>query len=277
MKSKYLPLLLIFLLILSCSSQKNLPAITSSDLHAKENFHLYLLMGQSNMAGRGKVEALDTLTHPRVMMLDKSMNWVSASDPMHFDKSAAGTGLGLTFGKIMANDNPTIKIGLIPTAVGGSSINYWFADSLFQQTKTYPYDDMIQRTKKAMESGTLKGILWHQGESDSNTKDGINDYTRKFETMLDSLKSDLGIQSVPIVMGELGYFFYPKATYAEEMNGVINQIAKSSDCIGLVTSEGLTHKGDSTHFDSDSYHALGVRYAAKMQEVQFGCSSIFKQ
>ncbi|PZX55877.1 protein of unknown function (DUF303) [Algoriphagus ratkowskyi] len=272
MKSKYLPLLLIFLLILGCTSQKNIPATTS-----KENLHLYLLMGQSNMAGRGKVEALDTLSHPRVMMLDKDMNWVSARDPMHFDKSAAGTGLGLTFGKIMANNNPSIKIGLIPTAVGGSSINYWFADSLFSQTNTYPYDDMIRRTKKAMETGALKGILWHQGESDSNSEEALNGYRQKFEAMLDSLKSDLGIESIPLVMGEIGYFFYPKADYAQKMNGVIWQISNSSDCVGLVTAEGLTHKGDSTHFDSNSYHALGVRYAAKMQELQTKCPINFKK
>ena len=277
MKAYYLPLLFLCLLFSSCSSTKNITSTSAKDLSAKKNFHLYLLMGQSNMAGRGKVDALDTLTHPRVMMLDKNMNWVPAKDPMHFDKSAAGTGLGLTFGKIMANENSNIRIGLIPTAVGGSSINSWFADSLFSQTNTYPYDDMIRRTKKAMESGTLKGILWHQGESDSNTEDGVNDYTRKFEAMLDSLKSDLEIESLPIVMGELGYFFYPKAEYAEQLNSVIRQISTNSDCIGLVTAEGLTDKGDSTHFDSESYHQLGRRYAIKMLELQSDCTIIFKK
>lgn len=232
-------------------------------------------MGQSNMAGRGKLQAIDTLTHPRVLMLDKSENWVLAKDPMHFDKPGAGTGLGLTFGKIMANEESNIKIGLIPTAVGGSSINAWFTDSLHRQTNTYPYDDMIRRAKKAMESGILKGIIWHQGESDSNSQKSINAYTQNFEAMLDSLKSDLGISSIPIVMGEIGYFFYPKAAFAKDINGVIRQIADSNDCIGLVTAEGLNHKGDSTHFDSDSYHALGTRYAAKMLEIQSNCNTIF--
>jgi len=231
-------------------------------------------MGQSNMAGRGKVQSIDTLTHPRVLMLDKNLNWELARDPMHFDKSVAGVGLGLTFGKIMANGDNNIKIGLIPTAVGGSSINHWYQDSLFQQTNTYPYNDMIKRAKEAMTQGTLKGILWHQGESDSNTELDMKSYKQKFEAMLDSIKQDLGIESVPIVMGEIGYFFYPKATYAKQINGVIAEIAASQQCIGLVTSENLNHKGDSTHFDSDSYHALGIRYAAKMQEIQSECSAI---
>lgn len=229
-------------------------------------------MGQSNMAGRGIVQSIDTLTHPRVFMLDKAENWVLAKDPMHFDKPAAGVGLGLTFGKIMANADNDIKIGLIPTAVGGSSINHWYQDSLFQQTNTYPYNDMIQRAKKAMTEGTLKGILWHQGESDSNTEIDLKSYRQKFEAMLDSMKQDLGIESVPVVMGEIGYFFYPKAPNAKQINVVIAEIAASQKCIGVVTAEGLNDKGDSTHFDSDSYHTLGVRYAAKMQEIQSECA-----
>ena len=94
--------------------------------------------------------------------------------------------------------------------------------------------------------------------------------------MLNALKSDLGIADIPIVIGELGYFFYPKAPFAEDMNGVIREIAASNDCIGLVTAEGLNHKGDDTHFDSDSYHALGIRYAAEMLKVQTNCTTIYK-
>lgn len=274
MKIHLLALLLIGLISLSCSSGKSISNRDLNNSDIKENFHLYLLMGQSNMAGRGKVQSIDTLTHPRVLMLDKNLNWELARDPMHFDKSVAGVGLGLTFGKIMANGDNNIKIGLIPTAVGGSSINHWYQDSLFQQTKTYPYNDMIKRAKEAMTQGTLKGILWHQGESDSNTEFDMKSYRQKFEAMLDSMKQDLGIESIPIVMGEIGYFFYPKATYAKQINGVIAEIAASQQCIGLVTSENLNHKGDSTHFDSDSYHALGIRYAAKMQEIQSECSAI---
>ena len=276
MKIYLLPMLLLSVALISCTGQKT---ISTKDLNAnysKENFHLYLLMGQSNMAGRGKVEAIDTLTHPRVFMLDKAEHWVLAKDPLHFDKPGAGTGLGLTFGKIMANDDCDIKVGLIPTAVGGSSINAWFADSIHRQTNSYPYNDMIRRAKKAMDSGTLKGIIWHQGESDSNSEQGVKEYTQKFEAMLDSLKSDLGISSIPVVMGEIGYFFYPKAKFAEDMNGVIHQISNSNDCIGLVTAEGLNHKGDQTHFDADSYHSLGVRYASEMLKLQSHCNTSFK-
>ncbi|WP_296703650.1 sialate O-acetylesterase [Algoriphagus sp.] len=266
-------LLFFFSLLLFGSCNEKGKSLTDKDSKkAKEKFHLYILMGQSNMAGRGKVQSIDTLVHPRVYMLDKEQNWVLAKDPMHFDKPVAGVGLGLTFGKIMANENSEIKIGLIPTAVGGSSINAWFADSIHSQTNSYPYNDMIKRANKALAEGTLKGILWHQGESDTRTETDVKEYPAKFNAMIDSLKADLSIATVPIVMGELGHFFYPKSPNAENLNTVFEEMAKSNPCLALVSANGLNHKGDSTHFDSDSYHALGARYAAKMIELQKSCS-----
>lgn len=229
---------------------------------------MYLLMGQSNMAGRGKVESIDTLTHPRVFMLDKELNWVPAKDPVHFDKTVAGTGLGLTFGKIMANENPGTRIGLIPCAKGGSSINQWFRDSLHRGTKSYPYNEMTSRARRAMASGTIKGILWHQGESDTKSEITVNSYEQKFYAMLDSLKSDLKIETIPIVIGELGYFYVQKRPLAGKLNKVLDQLADENDYVGLVHSDHLGHKGDTTHFNSDAYHALGARYATKMIQLQ---------
>lgn len=254
-------------------SGQNMRATSKSQ---KQDFHLYLLMGQSNMAGRGLVQSIDTIPHPRVFMLDKEQQWVPAIDPMHFDKPVAGVGLGLTFGKIMANENPDITIGLIPTAVGGSSINAWFADSLHQQTNTYPYNDMIIRAKEAMQDGSLKGILWHQGESDTGTEESVDGYSQKFLAMVDSLKKDLGIKSIPIVTGEIGYFFYERSPLAEQLNGELTKLAKENACLNLVSAQGLNHKGDQTHFDSDSYHELGRRYAQKMMELQSNCPITFE-
>ena len=269
-------LFIIIGILTSCGEKRG--AAEKKDVNTqKENFHLYLLMGQSNMAGRGKVESIDTLTHPRVLMLDSDMKWVLARDPIHFDKSWAGTGLGLTFGKVMANENNDIRIGLIPCAKGGSSINQWFQDSLHQSTNSYPYNEMIRKAKKAMSEGTLKGILWHQGESDTRTEIGIKTYTRKFNAMLDSIKVDLDIASIPIVIGEIGYFLYKNRPLAKELNVIINQIVDTNNCMELVSAELLNHKGDTVHFNSDSYRELGIRYSSKMIEVQSICSTANKR
>jgi hypothetical protein len=226
------------------------------------------------MAGRGKVQSIDTLTHPRVFMMDRDMNWVLARDPIHFDKTVAGVGLGLTFGKIMANENNDVRIGLIPCAKGGSSINQWFKDSLHQSTNSYPYNEMINKAKKAMSEGTLKGILWHQGESDTRSEATVIAYSGKFNAMLDSLKKDLAITTIPpLVMGEMGYFFLEKQPGAQQLNLIFREISSSNQCMELVSAEHLDHKGDTVHFNSDSYRELGIRYASKMMEVQSICSS----
>jgi len=240
----------------------------------KENFHIYLLMGQSNMAGRGMVEHEDTLTHPRVFMLDKDTSWVLAKNPIHFDKSVAGTGLGLTFGKIMAEENPEVKIGLVPCAKGGSSINQWFPDSIHQATNSYPYNEMIAKSIKVLSEGTLKGILWHQGEADTKSAVDIANYQEKFNGMINLLINDLGIPSMPIVMGEIGSFFTENRPLARELNILFGQMAAQNECIELVKADNLKHKGDSVHFDSNSYRLLGKRYATKMKELQTVCQTL---
>ena len=138
----------------------------------REKFHLFLLVGQSNMAGRGKVAEGDRKPHPRVLMLSREKKWVPAVDPMHFDKPRmVGVGLGRTFGIAVAEGDPGIHVGLIPCAVGGSPIRSWEPGGYHGQTKSHPWDDSLARARAALRDGTLKGILWHQGESDSNPRD----------------------------------------------------------------------------------------------------------
>lgn len=91
-------------------------------LPAKEKFHIFLLAGQSNMAGRGKIEAEDKVPHPRVLVLSKQGEWKPAMAPLHYDKDAAGVGLGSSFAVALAEKDPSVTIGLVPTACGGSSI-----------------------------------------------------------------------------------------------------------------------------------------------------------
>jgi len=85
-------------------------------------FCLYLLIGQSNMAGRGEVEPEDRVAHPRVLALDRENRWAPAVEPIHFDKPIAGVGPGRAFGVAMAERDPSVRIGLIPCAAGGSPI-----------------------------------------------------------------------------------------------------------------------------------------------------------
>ncbi len=131
----------------------------------RNDSHLFLLAGQSNMAGRGIVEDEDRVAHPRVLALTAAGAWTPAIDPVHFDKPFAGVGLGRTFGITLAEADPTITVRLIPCAVGGSPISVWQPGQFWNQTQSHPYDDTISRARRlairtALDARSL-GCLGH--------------------------------------------------------------------------------------------------------------------
>jgi hypothetical protein len=232
----------------------------------KKKFHLYLLVGQSNMAGRGSVEAGDTVTNKCVWMLTKEDGWKPAKEPLHFDKpSAAGTGPGLMFGRLMAEVDTNVVIGLIPCAVGGTSINLWKKGNFDSVTKTHPYADAIKRASMAMKTGTLKGILWHQGESDSDSLKAYG-YSEKLVDLVKRFREDLCERKVLFVAGTIAEFYTARHPYAKSINESIEALPLKTKNVMIVSSSGLAHKGDNTHFDSASARELGRRYAKAVKK-----------
>jgi hypothetical protein len=229
------------------------------------DFELYILLGQSNMAGRGVITPeFEKEGHPRVFMLTKDKTWVLAKHPLHFDKpKAAGVGPGLTFGMDMAAENANVKIGLVPCAVGGTPIEHWKPGAVDEATETHPYDDALLRIKAAMQSGVIKGVIWHQGEGNSSEKEAKL-YLKQLKALVKRVRKEVGNPKLPFVVGELGRY---RKTYS-----LINtELAKVPSLIpfsGLATSEDLVDKGDGTHFDGPSATTLGHRFAKKMLELQ---------
>ena len=231
-------------------------------LPEKENFHLFLLAGQSNMAGRGIVEEEDKVPHKRVLTLDKYEKWIPAVDPIHFDKpKVAGVGLGKTFGIILAEKNPEITIGFIPCAVGGSPISVWEPGQYYEPTKSYPYDDALKRAKTAIKYGIIKGILWHQGESDSKpAKAEI--YAEKLHALVERFRSDLDAPEVPFIAGQLGIHPDKPINHSKKLVTLtLKSLPEKVKYTGFVSSEGFTFNKDNVHFDSKSLREFGRRYA----------------
>ncbi|MCC9609436.1 sialate O-acetylesterase [Blastopirellula sp. JC732] len=264
LRSALLSLVLLpFVSLMSFAAEPNLVK-----LPPKEKFQLFLLVGQSNMAGRGKVEAQDKEVNPRVLTLNKGGQWAPAVDPLHFDKPGiVGVGLGRTFGLEIAKANPDVTIGLIPCAVGGTPIEHWVPGAYDPPTKTHPYDDMLPRAKKALESGTLCGILWHQGEGDANpTRSKV--YEKNLTELVARLRKELNAPDVPFIIGQLGQF--EARPWNENTHAVDNaqrHYAETHDNAAFVSSDGLNHKGDNVHFDAASYRELGKRYAKAYLEM----------
>lgn len=226
---------------------------------AREDFHLYLLIGQSNMAGRGKMTAEDRQPVANVYSLDAQGAWRPAAHPLHFDKpKAAGVGLGLDFALAMQRESPKATIGLIPSAFGGTRLDQWEkGDEL--------YENAIKRVKIAMRCGVLKGVLWHQGESDSK-QELAPTYGARLAQLIASLRADLGDENLPIVVGEMGRFRIPAPTTL--INAQLNEAAEQIPRVGCASSVELNHNGDSTHFDAASLKEFGRRYAEQMIECQ---------
>lgn len=231
-----------------------------------KNLHIYILAGQSNMAGRGEITPeLMVLLHPRVYMLDKNLNWQLAKNPVHFDKPGiTGVGPGLSFGIEMTKEDSSVNIGLIPCAVGGTSIGKWKPGAYDPVTKTHPYDDTVIRIQKAMEFGTVKGVIWLQGESDA-TPEGAENYMENLKALVKNIRKLCKNRRLPVAVGELGRFREPFKRFNRE---VLDHVGGEIRFSSLVTSEGLNHKGDSTHFDSASANELGIRFAFKMKQLQ---------
>jgi hypothetical protein len=242
-----------------------------SDQYAnRQKFHLYLLVGQSNMAGRGKVEQQDKQLHPRVFALNQDGQWQSATEPLHFDKPGiAGVGPGLAFGKAMAEYKKRVKIGVIPCAAGGSPIASWTEGGYHSQTKSHPYDDALKRARIAMQSGVIKGIIWHQGESDSKPE-LIQVYQTKLEELIANCRRELGDDDLPFVVGKLGDFYIARNPNAKSINAILESMPLTIKNTACADATGLTPKSDLTHFDAESARELGRRYAELMIKLEQG-------
>lgn len=213
------------------------------------NLQLVLLIGQSNMAGRGKVTPADQQTAPRIFMLDKTNEWIPARDPVHFDKpKIAGVGLCSEFARQFAVKEPAANIGLIPCAFGGTSLDQWKPGSAL-------YTNAVARTRTAMRNGRLVAILWHQGEADCSASK-IATYPTRFAAMIAQLRADLGAQKVPVIIGELGRYRPPYQPFNAMLPKIIDTVPRCA----LVSSEGLESNPDRVHFNRDALIEFGKRY-----------------
>lgn len=150
----------------------------------------------------------------------------------------------------MKDNDKAISIGLVVNAKGGTSIKQWREGSQF-------YSEALSRIKIARKTGILKGILWHQGESDR--KDGA--YLDKLVMLISSLRKDLDLPNLPFVAGQV---------YEKKIPSVNSQIADLPNRLlytSFVSSKGLT-TFDGTHFDNNSVKVLGKRYAEEMLKLQ---------
>ncbi len=229
----------------------------------REKVWLFVLAGQSNMAGRGVVEPGDTVPHPRILTVTPDNRWVVAKEPLQlYQPALTGLGPGLAFARALIEElDEDIYIGLIPCAVGGSSVGNWLSDSLYNGVRLK--SNFTDKVLRAKEYGTVKGIIWHQGEADA-TAAKLPRYKADMTLLFDYFRGVTGNENLPIIAGELGIFPGVEKNRQEYMilNDILLEITREDPDMALVRSFGLKAKEDNVHFDSRSQRIMGRRYAS---------------
>lgn len=248
-------------------------------------FYVYLCFGQSNMEGNAKFEPQDTIVNKRFKVLEavdcenlkrKKGEWYTAVPPL----SRCTTGLTPAdyFGREMiANLPDDVTVGVINVAVGGCKIelfdkdNYesyvssspdWLKNTVSQYDGN-PYGRLVEMAKIAQKTGVIKGILLHQGES--NTGDTL--WTKKVKIVYDNLLKDLNlkVESTPLLAGEV--VNADQGGVCASMNKIIATLPEVIPNSYVISSSGCPDAQDNLHFTTEGYRMLGKRYAAKMLEL----------
>ena len=171
----------------------------------------------------------------------------------------------------MAEKSKEVSIGLVPCAVGGTPLSRWEKGGDL-------YSNAVQRAKLAMQDGTLKGILWHQGENDSGTEATAKSYGKRLAKMIEDIRDDLGAPKLPFAVGELGEFLYErgpdKSPYARTVNEALAKIPDIVASTAFVSAHGLTSQADQVHFDAASQRDFGHRCAEAMLRLDFWGSDV---
>jgi hypothetical protein len=236
--------------------------IRVNELPDKQNLWIFVMAGQSNMAGRGIVAPTDTIPNKRIITISKEGEWIIAKEPLHFyEPSLTGLDCGLSFGRGMLEHVPdSVTIALIPCAVGGSAIQQWLGDSLFRGV--HLLSNFRNKVEYARKYGTLKGILWHQGESDAKPE-RIPVYEQSLKKLISTFREIAGNNQLPVIMGELKPFRKRYMSNFGEINHSIHMVAASDANCKVIGMDDLGCKADSIHFTAEGQRSMGWRFARK--------------
>ncbi|GAB3995179.1 sialate O-acetylesterase [Spirosoma daeguense] len=248
-----------------------------------KNFYIFLCFGQSNMEGNAKIEPQDTVNVTSRFQVMEAVdcpslnrtkgNWYTAIPPLCRCKT------GLTpadyFGRELVSNLPEkVRVGVINVAIGGCKIELFDKDHYDSYVKTVPgwmknfikeydgnpYARLVEMAKLAQKDGIIKGILLHQGES--NTNDTL--WTQKVKVVYDNLMNDLNLKprKVPLLAGET--VNADQEGKCASMNKIIATLPQTIKNSHVISSAGCTGSADNLHFNAAGYRELGKRYAMQM-------------
>jgi uncharacterized protein len=229
---------------------------SSIEKTSKENFHVYVLIGGVNMAGRAVISKDNEETIDRGYLLNENGEWEPARAPLNrysnirAEQDRQGLGPGQSFlMNMLEKTDKDVSIGLVVNAGVGNNnfIEHWrYKDENYRRTRA--------RIKQAIKKGSLKGILWHQ---DNNRIDSSLSYVKD---LISNLRVDFGDLNLPFVVGEVAGS--SSSTYDSKYRALVEDV----HALSYAKAEGLVLKGK--FFDAQSVKALGESYAKNMLKLQ---------
>lgn len=243
------------------------------------NLHIYLCFGQSNMEGTGEIETQDTISNPRFLLLQAvdcpnldrhKGSWYNATSPLCHCNT--GVSLAEQFGNTLLDNVPdSISVALINVAIGGCHIQLFDQDStgsyvekapdwMKEKLLLYdnnPYKRIVEMAKIAQQNGVIKGILLHQGESNTGDLDWPNKVNKVYSALLQDLKLDA--KKTPLLAGEM--LSAQQGGKCSSMNEIVNKLPQTIPNAHIISSQGCEGKPDGLHFTTAGYRELGRRYA----------------
>lgn len=220
--------------------------------------HAFLLIGQSNMAGRGYLTEACEIDTSRIYTL-RNGRWQKMFRPINPDRSFSGVSLGESFAEAYSKKY-NVDVGLICCADGGTKLDQWMPGELL-------FENAVNNAKLAARTSEIVGILWHQGESDC-TDELYPTYQSRFETMMRALRKELNLNDIPLILGGLGDYLalYPLENYTH-INHTLQNIAATNEMVGFASAKGLTGNPDNLHFNAQSLYDFGIRYFEEFEKL----------
>lgn len=219
---------------------------------------VFIMAGQSNMAGRGTVTAADTIKHPRVLEIDDNGTISRKREPNTiFQGAIAGVDCGLAFGKeLVPHLGPNTCVLLVQCSISSTGIQDWLGDS----TRGVPlYTNLLSRTRMGIQHGPLKGILWHQGEHNASDQSSATGYAQALSTFIQKYRNDLNQSQLPFYIGLLPS--WSKRPFTTVINSDIQSTANTVPFVYLIPTADLPAKPDSLHIESAGQREFGKRLA----------------
>ncbi len=203
---------------------------------AADKVHLFILSGQSNMAG-----------------LNPDISFTPA-----MKKQFAGD-----------------EVIVVKDAVGGQPIRRWFkqwkpAGGEVAQGNGDLYDRLMKKVKAAVGDKKPNSItfVWMQGERDAREKHG-EVYAASMKGLVEQLRKDLGRKDVNFVIGRLSDFSNGNTRYGhwDEVRKAQVEVAEADPRGAWVDTDELNGPQNGLHYTKDGYKELGKRFAEKAIEL----------